>query len=237
MAEAQKPAQKYNEAFVQPIRDILNNKGKEPFLTAVALTRSGRRPNPLNKALKEFNRAERVALEDPKPPEDLEVTEDDSDSSSEDSEAEVDQNGPPEPRMGSPSLLELTDTQSKARALEECHDDPLAGHFGARRTLEKLQRRYVWKGIRKDVSDYCRDCLVCRKATPARHKPYGPLAPLPPPDRPWEEATMDFVTELPPSKIHSIVYDAILVVVCRLTKMAHYIPARGDWDGTDLAQA
>ena len=48
---------------------------------------------------------------------------------------------------------------------------------------------------------------------------------------------MDFVTELPPSRTGGQVYNAILVVVCRLTKMAHYIPARTDWDGTDLAQA
>lgn len=48
---------------------------------------------------------------------------------------------------------------------------------------------------------------------------------------------MDFITELPPSKFTGIVYDAILVVVCRLTKMSHYIPARGDWDGSELAQA
>lgn len=34
-----------------------------------------------------------------------------------------------------------------------------------------------------------------------------------------------------------MVYDSIMVVVCRLTKMAHYIPARADWNGTELAQA
>jgi hypothetical protein len=33
---------------------------------------------------------------------------------------------------------------------------------------------------------------------------------------------MDFITDLPPSSRHS--YDAVLVVVCRLTKMAHFIP-------------
>jgi hypothetical protein len=87
------------------------------------------------------------------------------------------------------------------------------------------------------VTEYCKDCLVCRKSTPARHKPHSLLAPLPPLSRPWEEVTMDFITELPPSKFAGVVYDAILVVVCRLTKMAHYILARGDWDGVDLAQA
>ncbi len=47
---------------------------------------------------------------------------------------------------------------------------------------------------------------------------------------------MDFITELPPSKISRVVYDAILVIMDRLTKMAHYVPARADWDGSDLAQ-
>jgi hypothetical protein len=91
--------------------------------------------------------------------------------------------------------------------------------------------------MRKDVTEYCKDCLVCRKSTLARHKPHRLLAPLPPPSRPWEEVTMDFITELPPSKFAGVVYDAILIVVYRLTKIAHYIPARGDWDGVDLAQA
>jgi hypothetical protein len=125
-----------------------------------------------------------VALEELKLLEDLEVTEDDTDSASEDSDSEMDQNRLLQPRIGLSSLRELTDTQSKAKALEECHDNPLAGYFGSKRTLEKLQRRYTWKGMRKDVADYCRDCLACRKATLARYKPYGPLAPLPLLDRP-----------------------------------------------------
>ena len=48
---------------------------------------------------------------------------------------------------------------------------------------------------------------------------------------------MDFITELPPSTVSGMKYDAILVIMDRLTKMAHYVPARADWDGTDLAQA
>ena len=60
---------------------------------------------------------------------------------------------------------------------------------------------------------------------------------MPPPAKAWDEATFDFITELLPSKFAGITYDAIMVVVCRLTKMAHYIPAIGDWDGSDLAQA
>ena len=35
---------------------------------------------------------------------------------------------------------------------------------------------------------------------------------------------MDFITDLLPSNLHGKVYDSILVVVDRYTKMARYIP-------------
>jgi hypothetical protein len=46
---------------------------------------------------------------------------------------------------------------------------------------------------------------------------------------------MDFIIELPPCKYIGQVYNTILVVVDRLTKIAYYIPAKGDWDALDLA--
>jgi hypothetical protein len=39
---------------------------------------------------------------------------------------------------------------------------------------------------------------------------------------------MDFITELPPCKYIGQVYNTILVVVDCLTKIAYYIPAKGD---------
>ena len=35
---------------------------------------------------------------------------------------------------------------------------------------------------------------------------------------------MDFITDLPPSKRNDIIYDAILVIVDRYTKMTCYLP-------------
>ena len=58
---------------------------------------------------------------------------------------------------------------------------------------------------------------------------------MPPPGGAWEEVIIDFVTELSLSKLGSVVYNAVLVVVCCSTKIAYYILARGDWDGEDLA--
>jgi hypothetical protein len=184
--------------------------------------------NHLRESLREFQKAERARIKEPQDPGVQETMEYPLGGTSDESGDEVGQNGPLGSSRGQAEPKELPTTHEKAEALRECHDNPLAGHFGVRRTLKKIQRRYTWVGMRKDVTEYCKDCLACRKSTPARHKPYGLLAPLSPPSRPWEEVTMDFITELPPSKFAGVVYDAILVVVCRLTKMAHYIPAPGD---------
>ena len=36
-----------------------------------------------------------------------------------------------------------------------------AGHFGQKRTLQVLRRRYFWFGMAKDAQYWCRSCLVC----------------------------------------------------------------------------
>jgi hypothetical protein len=239
MAEAQKPAQKYNEAFVQPMKDLLKHGNQQSVLVAAVRTRSALRSEEqdvLTNALKEFQLEEQRQIPDPRNMEEREETDEDSEATSDESEPEEAPSGPKRARTTRRTTQYPRTAEQKSQAIQECHDGPLAGHFGARRTLEKLQRHYSWRGMRKDVEQYCKECLICRKSTPARHRPYGLLYPLPIPDYPWEEVTMDFITELPPSKISGVVYDAILVIMDRLTKMAHYVPARADWDGSDLAQ-
>jgi hypothetical protein len=79
--------------------------------------------------------------------------------------------------------------------------------------------------MRKDIANYCNGCLRCKRAVLAKYKLYGLLAPLPPLIRAWQEVTFDFITELPESRVSGVIYDAIMVVVCRLTKMSYYILA------------
>jgi hypothetical protein len=118
------------------------------------------------------------------------------------------------------------------------HDTRMAGHFGARRTLELIERTYYWPSLSKDVQNYVRTCAVCQRSKAPRHSKYGQLSPLPIPAEIFEEVTLDFVTGLPPSKDSSgCVYDAILVIVCRLSKMALYVPALKTWDAKQFAEA
>jgi hypothetical protein len=179
MAEAQKPFRKYNEAFVEPMRDVLSNNvhGKTLLVSAVT-TRSTKRSkaqNRLREGICEFQKVERARIKESGETEDHEPMEDLLRGSSSKSGDKEGQNGPDGGSKGHYGRKELTTTQEKADAPRECHDNPLAGHFGTRRPLERLQCQYTWAGMRKDVTEYCKDCLACRKSTPARHKPFGQL--------------------------------------------------------------
>jgi hypothetical protein len=46
---------------------------------------------------------------------------------------------------------------------------------------------------------------------------------------------MDFITDLPPSRNNKAVYDAILIIVDRFSKISLYIPAEKSWKVEDLA--
>jgi hypothetical protein len=115
------------------------------------------------------------------------------------------------------------------------HDDPLAGHFGIEKTLELLQRKYYWETLKQDVKEYVSTCPVCQRMKPRRHKPYGLLKPLPEPRAAWSDITMDFITDLPPSRRGRNVYDSILVIVDRKTKMSLYVPCDKKCDAEELA--
>ena len=72
---------------------------------------------------------------------------------------------------------------------------------------------------------------MCQQTKKRRATPAGLLTPLPVASGRWSSVTMDFMTDLPPCKG----FDAIMVVVDRFTKMAHYIPCTKDIDAEGMA--
>jgi hypothetical protein len=130
-------------------------------------------------------------------------------------------------------LVYVPDNQAlKTDILGQSHDHPTAGHFGRFKTLELLSRNFYWPNISHFVKNYIRTCDLCQRSKPPRHRPYGLLQPLPVPERPWSSISLDHIVELPVSNG----FDAILVVVCRLTKMAHFIPCMSTDTANDFAR-
>jgi transposase InsO family protein len=108
----------------------------------------------------------------------------------------------------------------RLKILGECHDNTLAGHFGMARTHELVSRNYWWPKMNKLLREYVKSYDTCVRSKAPRHCPFGLLQPLPIPSRPWGSIVMDFITDLPIVRAKN----SILVVVDRLTKMAHFTP-------------
>ncbi len=105
--------------------------------------------------------------------------------------------------------------------LKECHDGPLAGQGGAKRTTTFLKKSYYWPNLNDSAEGYVKTCLTCQQNR-TFNKKQASLLPIP--EGPWESVLMDFMVSLPPSKG----FDAIMVVVDRFNKMAHFIPTKDE---------
>ena len=58
------------------------------------------------------------------------------------------------------------------------HSSVCGGHMGINATLSKLQFRFWWPNMQRDVTEVVRNCLVCQQMKPSRHPCSGPLHPI-----------------------------------------------------------
>jgi hypothetical protein len=47
--------------------------------------------------------------------------------------------------------------------LKKCHDGPLAGHGGAKRTTTFLKKSYYSPNLKDSVEEYVKICLTCQQ--------------------------------------------------------------------------
>jgi len=112
------------------------------------------------------------------------------------------------------------------------HNDILqAGHGETAKTTELVQRKYYWPKMRDTIKQYVKNCDICQRTKVIRHAPYGLMKPNEAPDRPWKSISVDFITDLPLSEGA----DAVLIID-RLTKMAHLIPCTKDLDARQFQE-
>ena len=91
--------------------------------------------------------------------------------------------------IGDNKLLQL-------KLMSACHASALGGHSGVPVTYSRMKKLFAWRGMKKDVSQFVRTCLVCQPAKPDRAKLPGLLQPLQVPDHAWQIISLDFVEGL-----------------------------------------
>ena len=112
------------------------------------------------------------------------------------------------------------------------HDLPSAGHPGWWKTYELVSRNYWWPGMTTFVKKYVTGCDIYQQMKNCTQQPFGPLVPNKVPNRPWKIISMDLIMQLPESNG----YNAICVIVNRLTKRAYFIPINNRFSSKDMAQ-
>ena len=87
--------------------------------------------------------------------------------------------------------------------------------------------------MKKDVAEFVSRCLICQQVKAEHQRPAGLLQSLPIPQWKWEKITMDFMVGLPRCRSG---FDAIWVIVDRLTKSAHFLPMNNSDSVEKLAE-
>ena len=96
-------------------------------------------------------------------------------------------------------------------------------HPSVTKMYHDLRRQYYWRGMKRHVGDFVRQCLTCKQVKAEHQRPAGLLQPLEIAEWKWEHIMMDFMTHLPWT---SWKHDAKWVIVDRLTKSAHFLAVR-----------
>ncbi|GKF77056.1 putative reverse transcriptase domain-containing protein, partial [Tanacetum coccineum] len=106
-------------------------------------------------------------------------------------------------------------------------------HPGADKMYYDLRDLYWWPGMKKDIAMYVSMCLTCSKVKAKHQKPLGLIQQPEIPKWKWENITTDFIVKLPRTSSR---HDAIWVIVNRLTKSAHFLSVREDFNMEKLAR-
>ncbi len=103
--------------------------------------------------------------------------------------------------------------------MQQIHDQLAFNHSEMNRTIKLLKRNHRWSRMIQNVKQYIRNCHICKRFKTVRDKYHELLNSLSMFDWSWTNITFDFVTELSDSRD----YNAIFMIVNKLSKMHHYI--------------
>src|SRR5260221_1204029 len=98
--------------------------------------------------------------------------------------------------------------------------------------LELVLQNYWWPRLSRYITKFVAGCDACNQMKTFPMQKVGKLIPNKVPDQCWQVISIDMIGELPDSKG----YNAVLVVVDRLSKRIHAVPTVTSLDSTGVAR-
>ncbi|XP_061764252.1 uncharacterized protein K02A2.6-like [Nerophis ophidion] len=116
----------------------------------------------------------------------------------------------------------LAPKKRREMIFQAAHFNPMAGHMGYNKTLNRVMARFYWPGMRADLRRWCTACPDCQLVnSAATHR--VPLRPLPLIEVPFERIGVDLVGPFHPSTKG---YRFALVLVDYATRYPEAVPLR-----------
>ncbi len=103
--------------------------------------------------------------------------------------------------------------------IREIHDQSSVDHSDILRTVKIIKRNYYWSFMRKTIDQYIWNCYICQRSKTSRNKSNDLLQSLSISEQQWQDIVINFIIDLSDSSE----YNAILTIICKLSKERHYI--------------
>ncbi|KAI8510371.1 hypothetical protein Bbelb_112870 [Branchiostoma belcheri] len=81
------------------------------------------------------------------------------------------------PHNPDPRLQLLVPRALVPTVLRMAHSDPLGGHLGIDKTVERVKFSFYWPGLTNDVKAFVAGCLMCQRTKGGQRHPRAPLCP------------------------------------------------------------
>jgi hypothetical protein len=86
--------------------------------------------------------------------------------------------------------------EDRKKILQEFHEQPIGGQLGMNKTIDRIKLYTTWPGMKQDIEDYIRKCVVCQKNKITQRKTKLPLHITDTPEFVWQNCSMDIVGPL-----------------------------------------
>jgi hypothetical protein len=113
------------------------------------------------------------------------------------------------------------------------HNVSYDGHPGYQKIITVVKGQCFCPGMKKDVAHFIARCMECQKVKVEHRHPTGLLQPFPIPKWKWEVVTIDFIRKL---TMKTRKHASIMVVVEKLTKVAHFILVKIIYKASNIAK-